>query len=39
MATATHLTLLRAPIFHQQEDQDSGFTFFNEGGLRRVFAS
>ena len=39
LATATHPTLLRAPIFHQQEDQDSGFTFFNAGGLRPVFVS
>ena len=36
LATTTHPTLLRAPIFHQQEDQDSGFTFFNAGGLDRV---
>ena len=37
-ATATHPTLLWAPIFHQhqQEDEDNGFTFFNAGGLRRV---
>ena len=27
-----HPTLLWAPIFHQQEDQDNGFTFFNAGG-------
>ena len=39
LATATHPTLLRAPIFHQQEDEDNGFTFFNAGGLRRVFVS
>ena len=38
LATATHPTLLWAPIFHQQEDEDNGFTFFNAGGLRRVFA-
>ena len=25
--------MLWAPIFHQQEDQDNGFTFFNAGGL------
>ena len=36
LATTTHPTLLRAPIFHHQEDQDSGFTFFNAGGLDRV---
>ena len=30
---------LWAPIFHQQEDQGKGSTFFNGGGLRRVFAS
>ena len=36
LATTNHPTLLRAPIFHQQEDQDSGFTFFNAGGLDRV---
>ena len=30
LATATHPTLLWAPIFHQQEDsQDNSFTFFN----------
>ena len=39
LATATHPTLLWAPIFHQQEDEDNGFTFFNAGGLRRVFVS
>ena len=39
LATATHSTLLWASIFHQQEDKDNGFTFFNAGGLRRVFAS
>ena len=27
------------PMFHEQEDEDNGFTFFNAGGLRRVFAS
>ena len=37
LATATYPTLLWAPIFHQQEDEDNGFTFFNAGGLRRVF--
>ena len=26
-------------VFHQQEDQDNGLTFFNAGDLRRVFAS
>ena len=31
LATATHSTLLWAPIFHQQEDKDNGFTFFNAG--------
>ena len=31
LANATHPTLLWAPIFHQQEDKDNGFTFFNEG--------
>ena len=31
LATATHPTLLWAPIFHQQEDKDNGFTFFNAG--------
>ena len=31
MATATHPTLLWAPIFHQQEDEDNGFTFFIAG--------
>ena len=36
LASATHPTLLWAPIFHQQEDQDNGFTFFNAGGLRFV---
>ena len=39
LASATHPTLLWAPIFHQQEDEDNGSTFFNAGGLRRVFAS
>ena len=39
LATATHPTLLWTPIFHQQEDEDNGFTFFNAEGLRRVFAS
>ena len=39
LATATHPTLPWAPIFHQQEDKDNGFTFFNARGLRRVFAS
>ena len=39
LATATHPTLLWASIFHQQEEKDNGFTFFNAGGLRRVFAS
>ena len=38
LATATHPTLLWAPIFHEQEDEDNGFTF-NARGLRRVFAS
>ena len=36
LASATHPTLLWAPIFHQQEDKDNGFTFFNAGGLRFV---
>ena len=39
LASVTHPTLLWAPIFHQREDEDNGFTFFNAGGLRRVFAS
>ena len=39
LATATHATLLWAPILHQQEDEDNGFTFFNAGGLRQVFSS
>ena len=33
MATATYPTLLWAPIFHHQEDEDNGFTFFNAGGF------
>ena len=37
-ATATHPNLLRAPIrapiFLQQEDECSSFTFFNAEGLR-----
>ena len=32
LATATHPTLLWAPIFHQQEDEDNGFTFFTARG-------
>ena len=32
----THPTLLMVPIF-QQGDLDSGFTFFNAGGLRHVY--
>ena len=31
LANATHPTLLWAPIFHQQEGKDNGFTFFNAG--------
>ena len=31
LASATHPTLLWAPIFHQREDEDNGFTFFNAG--------
>ena len=34
LATATHPTLLWAPIFHQQEDEDNGFTFFSAMSLR-----
>ena len=39
LVTATLPTLLWAQIFHQQEDEDNGFTFFNARGLRRAFAS
>ena len=31
LANATHPTMLWASIFHQQEDKDNGFTFFNAG--------
>ena len=31
LATATHPTLLWAPIFHQQEDEDNGFTSSMQG--------